>query len=100
MAIAPPQNPSELGMIKGGHTRPHNSAMGVVANKPAAVAGDPGWTGIGRDAPGAQAAHAERVVAKLKADTPRDAGGTGVIKPAAKRAGQQASNAAGKGRSK
>jgi hypothetical protein len=100
MAIAPPQDRTELGKIKGGHTREHSSAFGVVSNVPAVHDRSAPWVGAGRDAPEAVAAHHEREAAKLKANMPKSAGGTGTIVPASKRTGQNASNAAGRGRGK
>lgn len=98
MAIAPPENRSEYGKMRGGHTRPVDSALGVTANRPANPYGDPGWTGIGRDAPEAVAAHAERAARKLGTVIPKEAGGSGTLAKASERRGQNASNAAGKGR--
>lgn len=102
MAISPDCPRTPEGLVRGGHTRaPEHSAFGSIENKPAASGrGDAKWTGLGNDSPEAQAAHAKRVADKLVANRPKAAGGTDVLVPAAKRTGQAASNAVGRGRSK
>jgi hypothetical protein len=97
---APDPPRSELGKTKGGFTRPGPSAFGVTENRPANPYGDKNWTGLGSAAPEAMAAHAARENAKLMANRPKAQGGDGILVPAAKRTGQIASNAAGKGKAR
>jgi len=100
MANPPDEQQSEYGKLRGGYTRSHDSAFGVVAPVPAVHDRSAPWVGAGRDAPEAVAAHHERIARKMNANMPKDAGGTGTLVKAAQRTSQQASGAAGRGRAK